>query len=55
VYYSALIILFGAAISKTRMLHRGEEVVPKATAARITFDVFEGTTDRNLRKVGSID
>jgi membrane protein len=55
VYYSALIILFGAALSKMRMLHRGEEVVPKTTAARIAFQVFEGTTERNLHKVATID
>jgi membrane protein len=55
VYYSALIILFGAAISKMRMLHRGEEVVPKTTAARIAFQVFEGETERNLHKVATID
>jgi len=55
VYYSALIILFGAALSKMRMLHRGEEVVPKTTAARIAFQVFEGTTERDLHKVATID
>jgi membrane protein len=55
VYYSALIVLFGAALSKMRMLNRGEEVVPKTTAARIAFQVFEGTTERNLHKVATID
>ena len=55
VYYSALIVLFGAALSKMRMLHRGEEVVPKTTAARIAFQVFEGTTEKNLHKVATID
>jgi membrane protein len=54
VYYSSLIIFFGAAFTKASIVQRGDEVVPKPTAVRIKFDILEGTSDRNLRKVGDI-
>jgi membrane protein len=55
VYYSSLIIFFGTAFTKVTILSRGEEVVPKPTAVRVIMEILEGTDDRHLRKVGSID
>jgi membrane protein len=55
VYYSALIVFFGTAVSKMSILQRGDEVVPKRTAVRVVMEILEGTSDRNLHKVGKLD
>jgi membrane protein len=55
VYYSSLIVFFGTAVSKTSILQRGDEVVPKRTAVRVVIEILEGTSDRNLHKVGKLD
>ena len=43
VYYSALILLFGAALTKARALASGKRIVPRATAVRVQFS---GTSSR---------
>jgi len=55
VYYSALILFFGTAVSKMSILQRGDEVVPKRTAVRVVMQVMEGTDDRHLHKVAELD
>lgn len=55
VYYSSLIVFFGTAVSKTIILQRGDEVIPKRTAVRVVMDILEGTSDRNLRPVGKLE
>ena len=41
VYYSALILFFGAAITKVAIIHRGERIVPKPTAVRMQIAIVE--------------
>jgi membrane protein len=55
VYYSSLIVFFGTAYSKTSIQQRGGEIVPKRTAVRVVMEVLEGTRERNLKKVGTVD
>jgi membrane protein len=55
VYFSSLIVFFGTAISKTSILQRGDEVVPKRTAVRVVTEILEGTNDRNLRRVAKLE
>lgn len=55
VYYSSLILFLGTAFSKTTIQQRGDEVRPKKTAVRVVMEVLEGTHERNLRKVGTVD
>jgi len=55
VYYSALILFYGAALSKMRVIHRGEEIVPKPTSVRFVIEILEGTGDHNMKQVARID
>ena len=41
VYYSSLILFFGAALTKARHLASGRDVVPKATAVRVKEELVE--------------
>jgi membrane protein len=41
VYYSSLILFFGAALTKARHLASGREVVPRATAVRVKEELVE--------------
>ncbi|MBB3140965.1 YhjD/YihY/BrkB family envelope integrity protein [Halomonas organivorans] len=41
VYYSSLILLFGAAFSKSLLLARGREVIPRNTAVRVRHELIE--------------
>ena len=41
VYYSALILFFGTALTKVGVLHRDGVVTPKATAVRVSVAVME--------------
>lgn len=41
VYYSSLILFFGAAFTRASILHRGHAIVPKSTAVRIKMEVLE--------------
>jgi membrane protein len=45
VYYSSLILFFGAALTKARLLASGKPIVPRATAVRIKEEVLhEGSS-----------
>jgi membrane protein len=41
VYYSSLILFFGAALTKARVLASGKHVVPRATAVRVREEIVE--------------
>jgi membrane protein len=41
VYYSSLILFFGAALTKARVLASGKAVVPRATAVRVREEIVE--------------
>ena len=41
VYYSSLILLFGAAITRAAIRLRGDRIVPKSTAVRVRVEVLE--------------
>jgi membrane protein len=41
VYYSSLILFFGAAVTKARTLASGKAVVPRAMAVRVQLAVVE--------------
>jgi membrane protein len=41
VYYSSLILFFGAALTKARHLASGRDVVPKITAVRVREELVE--------------
>ena len=40
VYYSSLILLFGAAFTKTQMLAHGRPVVPRNSAVRVRHELL---------------
>lgn len=54
VYYSTLILFFGAALTKATILQRGEEIVPAPTAVRIRMDILEQSDNGRLQKVDEI-
>jgi membrane protein len=41
VYYSSLILFFGAALTKARVLASGRRIIPRPTAVRIREDIVE--------------
>ncbi len=41
VYYSSLILLFGAALTRASIRLRGDRIVPKATAVRVKLEMLE--------------
>jgi membrane protein len=41
VYYSSLILFFGASITRAAIRLRGDRIVPKATAVRVRVEVLE--------------
>jgi membrane protein len=55
VYYSALIVFFGTALTKVRILHRGDRVVPKPSAVRVVVETLEETEQGRLTKVETAD
>jgi membrane protein len=55
VYYSSLILFFGAALTRAGIRLRGETIVPKATAVRVKLEVLEARGDGPMRKVGEVD
>ena len=42
VYYSSLILFFGASLTRAAIRLRGDRIVPKATAVRVRVEVLEG-------------
>lgn len=55
VYYSSLIIFFGAAFTKTYLRHHGKPVVPKSTAVRVTLEVHEDDAEPEPTQAGRAD
>jgi membrane protein len=51
VYYSSLIVFFGAAFTRVRMGYRRLGVVPKKTAAKVVIEVLEETENGRRKKV----
>jgi membrane protein len=51
VYYSSLIVFFGAAFTRVRLGHRRLGVVPKKTAAKVVIEVLEETENGRRHKV----
>ena len=47
VYYSSLILFFGAALTKARVLGAGKAIVPRAMAVRVREEIVEETVTRN--------
>jgi len=41
VYYSSLILFFGASLTRAAILARGDRIVPKATAVRVRVEVLD--------------
>lgn len=54
VYYSALILFLGTALTKATILQRGDEVVPKPTAVRVHMDILEDDGS-GMKKVEELD
>jgi membrane protein len=55
VYYSSLILFFGAAFTKVRIRHRGDAIVPKPGAVRVVLEILEETARGERRKVETAD
>lgn len=55
VYYSSLILFFGVAFTKVRILERGDAIVPKPTAVRVKMEILEETTPGVMKKVEEVD
>ncbi|MEP7117161.1 MAG: YihY/virulence factor BrkB family protein [Acidobacteriota bacterium] len=45
VYYSSLILFFGASLTRAAIRLRGDRIVPKATAVRVRIAVLDGDDD----------
>ncbi|HBX37017.1 MAG TPA: YihY/virulence factor BrkB family protein [Pseudohongiella sp.] len=48
VYYSSLILLFGAAFSRVHLLARGQEIKPRAAAVRVNTETSEKGSSNNV-------
>lgn len=55
VYYSSLIVFFGAAFTRVRMGRRQRGVVPKRTAAKVVIEVLEERPNGSRRKVEQME
>jgi len=54
VYYSALILFLGTALTKATILQRGDLIVPKPTAVRVHMDILEDDGG-GMKKVADVD
>jgi membrane protein len=54
VYYSALILFLGTALTKATILQRGDRIVPKPTAVRVHMDILEDDGS-GMKKVEEVD
>jgi membrane protein len=54
VYYSALILFLGTALTKATILQRGDQVMPKPTAVRVHMDILEDDGS-GMKKVEEVD
>jgi membrane protein len=55
VYYSALILFFGAALTRAAIRVRGSHIVPKPTAVRVRMEVLEEQPEGHMAKVKDVD
>jgi membrane protein len=55
VYYSSLILFFGAAFTKVRIRARGGRIVPKAGAVRVVLEIMEEDEAGDRKKVETAD
>jgi membrane protein len=51
VYYSSLILFFGASLTRAAIWQRGGRIVPKATAVRVKLEILEEQEDGGMTKV----
>jgi membrane protein len=51
VYYSSLILFFGAALTRATINLRGDHIVPKRSAVRVKQQILEEQDDGRMRKV----
>jgi membrane protein len=45
VYYSSLIVFFGASLTRAAIRQRGHPLVPKSTAVRVRRELIEDAND----------
>jgi membrane protein len=55
VYYSSLILFFGAALTRATIGLRGDRIVPKATAVRVKMEILEDPNERTMTKGAEVD
>jgi len=55
VYYSALILFFGVALTRATINLRGDQIVPKPNAARFKLDVLEEQENGRMKKVDEVE
>jgi membrane protein len=55
VYYSALILFFGAALTRVYIQQRGGRIIPKATAVRTRLEILEEDEQGGLHHVEELD
>lgn len=55
VYYSALIVFIGAALTRALIRHRGDYIRPKATAVKVRMDILEEGEDGGMERVKKVD
>jgi uncharacterized BrkB/YihY/UPF0761 family membrane protein len=55
VYYSSMILFFGAAVAKVAILRRDGVVTPTITAVRTKTVVLEEKEDRAWKKTGEVE
>jgi membrane protein len=55
VYYSALILFFGASLTRAAIRLRGDRIVPKSTAVRVRVEILEEEDTGALTPVRHID
>jgi membrane protein len=55
VYYSSLILLFGASLTRAAIRQRGDRIVPKSTAVRVRMEFLEEGDNGAMTKVRTVE
>lgn len=55
VYYSALILFIGAALTRAWIRHRGDYIRPKSTAVKVKMEILEEDELGQMEKVKAVD
>jgi membrane protein len=55
VYYSALILFIGAAITRAWIRHRGDYIRPKSTAVKVKMDILEEEDSGEMKQVSVVE